>query len=65
MIFSVSNDDRQYTRLAKNTNELKAIEHTYPIKSTLITNQQFLYIRVQSEKPNQFAALRNFKLTLK
>ncbi len=65
LIFSISNDDRQYTRLAKNTNELKEIEHTYSIQSTLIMNQEYLFIRVQSEEPNQFAALRNFKLTLR
>lgn len=61
----ISNDNFHYDSLGKHTHELKEIEHSYPIESASILGQQYIYIKILTEQPNQFGALRNLKLILK
>lgn len=61
----VSNSDGTYQPLARHVNELKEIEHTYNLPPELLTGQDYIYFRIQGDKPGQFAALRNFVVTLK
>ncbi len=62
---SFSNDNYTFSVLDNNTNELREIEHAYSIDSNFITNKDSLYIKIQTEKPNQFGALRNLKIYFK
>jgi hypothetical protein len=62
---SVSNSDSDFKRIARHENELKEIEHSYILSPNMIGGQKYLFVRVQSDKQGQFAALRNLVLTLK
>lgn len=65
MNIAVSNSDSNYHMLARHVSELKEIEHTYDIPPQLLSGQEFLFVRIQSDKQGQFGALRNLVLTLK